>query len=326
LGSRSSDLVQTGFHSGETAFEFDLDAGSEPVDVPFDIGFSRPVPTDRLPPAQCQVIAIASGKGGTGKTTFTTNLAITLSERGLRVLVIDADFGLANDHLLLGLEPHGDIGDVLSGRRGLRDVLLTGPGGMHLLPGGMGSSRLSNLENHDISILARDLGCLEPDYDVVLVDLAAGISPANLFWIKPAHEILVVTNPEVTAIIDAYGLIKCLSQERDSAQLPVDVVINRVRDEQELQNSMKKLRGTIAKHLQGVRLNTLGHIPFDRYLLHSIAIQEPVVLSHPRSFVTSCLKGIGQKLASRHRSWQRRQERNAQVPSYFALLERNANG
>ena len=126
-------------------------------------------------------------------------------------------------------------------------------------------------------------------------------------------------------MIDAYGLIKCLAKESSDSNLEIHVVVNRVRDELEAQGAMKKLRGTVGKHLSGVRLNTLGHIPFDRYLLHSIAIQQPVVLSHPRAFVTSCLKGIGQKLGVRYRSWEKSQERAGGVSSYFALLERQSN-
>ena len=146
-------------------------------------------------------------------------------------------------------------------------------------PGGMGSSRLSNLEPYEIAILARELSCLEPDYDLVLVDLAAGISPANLRWMKPAHDRILVTNPEVTALIEAYGLVKCLALEGGEAIREINVVMNRVRDEAEFHQSMKKLRQVVAKHLSNVRLNSLGYIPFDRYLLHSIAIQRPAVLS-----------------------------------------------
>lgn len=322
MSSRSIDLVaEAGLSSGEPAFVLT----DETVAVPFEFGDAPQRPEASMPPAQCQVLAIASGKGGTGKTTFTTNLAISLAQRGLRVLIVDADFGLANDHLLLGLEPQGDIGDVLAGRKGLREVILPGPGGVKLLPGGMGSSRLSNLEPYEIATLARELGCLEPEYDMVLVDLAAGISPANLQWMKPAHDRILVTNPEVTALIDAYGLVKCLAQDDGAPARELNVVMNRVRDETEFQQSMKKLRQVVAKHLSGVRLNSLGYIPFDRYLLHSIAIQRPAVLSHPKAFVTACLRGIEAKLFVRYRAWEKRQCRDADIPSYFAKLERQAH-
>lgn len=322
MSSRSSDLVaEAGLISGEPAFVLT----EETVAVPFEFGEAPERPKTSLPPAQCQVLAIASGKGGTGKTTFTTNLAISLAQRGLRVLIVDADFGLANDHLLLGLEPNGDIGDVLAGRKSIHEVILPGPGGVKLLPGGMGSSRLSNLEPYEIAILARELSCLEPDYDLVLVDLAAGISPANLRWMRPAHDRILVTNPEVTALIDAYGLVKCLAQEGGEGLREVHVVMNRVRDEAEFQQSMKKLRQVVAKHLSNVRLNSLGCIPFDRYLLHSIAIQKPAVLSHPKAFVTSCLRGIEAKLFVRYRAWEKRQCRDAAIPSYFAKLEQQAH-
>ncbi len=296
----------------------------ESVAVPFDLGPDTEVPHIDIPPAQSKVIAIASGKGGTGKTTFTTNLAISLRRRELRVLLVDADFGLANDHLLLGVEPHGDIGDVLAGRKAIRDVILTGPAGIHLLPGGMGSSHLSNLENYDMRVIAREIGQLEPDYDIILLDLAAGVSSQIINFLKPAHEAVLVTNPEVTALIDAYGLIKCLHQEDPEGKQEIHVVFNRVRDREESLLSMQKLRHTVGKHLQQVRLNYLGFIPFDRYLLHSISIQKPAVLSHPRAFVTACLKGIEEKIFERFKIWEKNQNLQTPCPSYFALLEKQS--
>ncbi len=293
--------------------------------IPFELGTkTKPVKVS-TPPAQCKVIGIASGKGGTGKTTFTINLAINLKRRDLRVLILDADFGLANDHLLLGIQPHGDIEDVLTGRKGIRDVILEGPEGVHLIPGGMGSSHLSNLENYDVQALARDLGVLEPDYDVILIDLAAGISPQILRLLSPVHEVILVTNPEVTALIDAYGLVKCVSGNGEKKGVEIQVVLNRVKDKEEGEAALKKLRHTIQKHLKHVRLNYLGYIPFDRYLLHSISIQKPAVISHPRSFVTSCLKGIESKIYARYRAWEREQEKSTPYPSYFAILDQQSH-
>jgi flagellar biosynthesis protein FlhG len=293
--------------------------------IPFDIGVQTKSEKFSIPPAQCKVIGIASGKGGTGKTTFTINLAITLKRRGIRVLILDADFGLANDHLLLGIQPHGDIEDVLAGRKGIRDVILDGPEGVHLIPGGMGSSHLSNLESYDFQALARDLRTLEPDYDVVLIDLAAGISPQILRLLKPVHEVILVTNPEVTALIDAYGLVKCLAPKESKQRLDIHVVLNRVKDQEEAVTSLKKLRHTVQKHLKNIKLNFLGYIPFDRYLLHSISIQKPAVISHPRSFVTQCLKGIETKLYSRYRQWEKEQEKTTPYQSYFFILEQQSH-
>src|SRR5215471_5523099 len=196
MKTRSGDFVQAVEWEEETPSE-----GEPAFAVPFEIGSKREVPDLPMPPAQAQVICIASGKGGTGKTTFTTNLAISLRKEGLRVLIVDGDFGLANDHLLLGLEPRGDIREVLRGQKEIREILLEGPEGVNLLPGGSGESHLSTLEDFEIRRLAREIGFLEPDYDLILVDLAAGISPQILRFLKPAHEVLLVTNPEVTALL-----------------------------------------------------------------------------------------------------------------------------
>ncbi len=304
-------------------FEFAEESGEDhaPLIVPFELGKKKSHLDMSIPPAQAQVIAIASGKGGTGKTTFTTNLAIALQMSGLKVLIIDADFGLANDHLLLGIEPQGDVEDVLAGRKDIREIIIPGPQEVHLLPGGVGSSNLSALEDYQLQHLARDIGSLEPDYDVILVDLAAGVSSQIMRFMKPAHERILVTNPEVTALLDAYGLIKCLSSWTGGEPVELQVIQNRVKNREDSITSIKKLRRVTNKHLSNIQLNFLGYIPFDHYLLHSIAIQEPVVVSHPRSFVTACIKGIAQKIASHHRSWSRRQEGESPDPSYFAKLE-----
>ncbi len=305
------------------ALEKEMDV-STPVFVPFELGDKNKAPRISIPPAQSQVICIASGKGGTGKTTFTTNLAISLKAKGLRVLIVDADFGLANDHLLLGLNPQGDIGDVLSGRKDVREVLLEGPYGIHLLPGGVGSSDLSSLEDYDLRNLAREIGRLEPDYDVILFDLAAGISPQIMRFLKPAHEIIIVTNPEVTALVDAYGLIKSLSVWNEHKGSELKVVLNRVKSREDSISSMQRLRQVVQKHLPSMKLNYMGYIPFDRYLLHSIAIQEPVTISHPRSQVVACIKAIAQRIQANYRAWDRKQQIKNPVPSYFAKLEQQS--
>lgn len=316
---RSSDfsgLVEAG------ALEKEVDGSDTPVFVPFELGATKQkAPRVSMAPAQSQVICIASGKGGTGKTTFTTNLAISLQSKGLRVLIVDADFGLANDHLLLGLNPDGDVGDVLSGRKDVREVLLEGPGGIHLLPGGVGSSDLSALEDYDLRNLAREIGRLEPDYDIILVDLAAGISPQIMRFLRPSHEIILVTNPEVTALVDAYGLIKSLSVWNEQKAVELKVVLNRVKSREDSVASMQRLRQVVNKHLPSIKLNYMGYIPFDRYLLHSITIQKPVIISHPRSQVVAYIKAISQRLHANYKTWERKQEVKTPVPSYFAKLE-----
>lgn len=273
-----------------------------------------------IPSAQCQVICVASGKGGTGKTTLTTNLAICLAQRGLKTLIVDADLGLANAHLLLGLKASADVSHVLDGTKKIQEIIMEGPAGVHLVPGGSGFSHLSDLKDHELRYFASALLELEGGWDVVLVDLSAGISPQVMRFLAPAHEIILVTNPEVTALMDAYALLKSLTALKKENQSVIRCIINRVQDEREAKNALQRIRWVTSKHLPMIQLVSWGYIPYDRHLLHSIAVRQPVILLHPRSFVTTCFTSIANRIIALHDQWKQEQSKRFISPSYFAQL------
>lgn len=176
-------------------------------------------------PDEARVIAVASGKGGTGKSFVATGLAVALARRN-RVILVDCDYGLGNDHLLLGVSPERTLQDVLGRRvRALDAVVDTGLG-PGLLPGGSGVTTMTELSDDELGALARALGDVARACDVLILDLAAGISAQSLLTMLAADEIVLVTNPEIAALTDAYALVKCLS--RQVVQPPVGVVVNRV--------------------------------------------------------------------------------------------------
>ncbi|MBI2336504.1 MAG: MinD/ParA family protein [Deltaproteobacteria bacterium] len=298
----------------------------EGVVVPFDFGLLEVDAHVDMPPAQSKVICIASGKGGTGKTTFTVNLALALAKAGQRVLLLDADFGLANAHLLLGVTPQADFSDYINHQKSLEEILLDGPHGLKLIPGGQGVSKLSNLQGYQVEGLARDLSYLEPQFDFILMDLAAGISLQNMLLLRPAHEIVLVTNPEITACMDAYAMIKALSawhpDRNPKNPLGIHVVMNRIRKPSEGREALDKLTNVVKKYLENINIHYYGSIPFDRYLLHSIEIQKPLVLSHPKAKITECLEGISRQVYANYVRWNNRQMGTHPCPSYFSILEK----
>jgi len=271
-------------------------------------------------PAKAQVFCIASGKGGTGKTVVTTNLAVLLARSGRRVLLFDADLGLANAHLLLGLSPDYDISQLLSGEKKIEDIVVEGPHGVQLIPGGSGFSKLAELKDWRFRYLARQFGDYEEKFDIIFVDLSAGISPQVMRFLSASHEIILVTNPDITALIDAYATIKSLTKVRHKVR--VKLLINRVRKHEELESAYNKLIGIVNKHLKNVELSLFGWLPQNFYIQNSVSKRTPVVELHPKSFVTGRFHKMAGLIGNQHTNWRRRQTESSKPDySFFALLE-----
>lgn len=275
-----------------------------------------------IAPAKAQVICVASGKGGTGKTIVTTNLSILLAREGLRVLLLDADLGMANAHLLLGVSPKHDISSLLAGDQKLEDILVTCAEGVQLIPGGSGFSELAELQDWRFRYLAGELRKLEEAADILLVDLSAGISPQVVRFLNAAHEIILVTTPDITALIDAYATIKSLVPFNPN--LVVKLIMNRARNEEEAMAAFQKLKRIATKHLKSPHLSYFGWLPHNFYIQNSVVNRKPVVLLHPMSFVTQNLQKMAIKLKSNHQKWIRGQVgRGKRSTSFFAKLEQS---
>lgn len=236
-------------------------------------------PSPRLGPVR--TIAITGGKGGVGKSTLAVNLAVALGGLGQRTLLLDADLGLANVDVLLGLQPQATLAELIAGRCGIDDILVEGPNGILVLPAASGKRALAQLSTAENIGLVNVVSSLQHALDVLVVDTAAGLSDCVLTFCQASQEVVLVVCDEPASITDAYALIKVLARERGIAR--VHVVANMVRDANEGRGLYNKLLRVCERFLADISLNHLGSIPQDDWLRLAVQRQQPVVKAYPSS-------------------------------------------
>jgi flagellar biosynthesis protein FlhG len=256
-----------------------------------------PIP-DRMatPDASVRVIAVASGKGGVGKTNVTANLAITLAQRGRRVWVLDADLGLANLDVIYGVSPKRTLFDVVRGAHRLADIVVEGPGGIRLIPAASGVAELTALTPAEQLGVLEEVDALEEAIDVLLIDVAAGISSNVLYFAAAATETLVVTTPEPTAIADAYALVKVLAARWGRREFPV--VVNMATSARDAADAFGRL-ARVAGQFLPVRLEYLGWVPWDDAVPRAVRSQTPVVLASPGTPAACAIASLAERLIVR---------------------------
>jgi flagellar biosynthesis protein FlhG len=243
--------------------------------------------------APLRVVAVTSGKGGVGKTHVACNLSVLAARAGRRVLLLDADLGLANADIVLGIAPHKHLGHLLDGRAALDDVLAQGPEGVRVLAAPTGVQELTRLDDAQKLRLVTALDALEDRFDVVFVDCGAGIGDNVLFFAGAAQEALLVCSPEPTSLTDAYAAVKVLSQSGGVENFAV--VVNQVPTEAHGREVFDRLAGVTARFLQA-RLRFLGALPRDENLQRALMAQRPVVDLFPRSLSSRGLQGLLDRL------------------------------
>lgn len=227
-----------------------------------------------------RVIAVTGGKGGVGKTNVVANLAYAMTKIGKRVLVLDADLGLGNLDVLLGLAPKYHIGHLLSGERSLDEVIVRGPNGMMILPASSGVQELTSLtEGQKLSFIS-ELDNLKESVDILLIDTGAGISSNVLYFNTAAQEIIVVVTPEPTSITDAYALMKVLFQKHDERRF--NLLVNSVKGPKEGIDVYNNLC-TVADRYLDISINYLGSVPFDENLQKAVREQRAITDLYPHS-------------------------------------------
>lgn len=244
-------------------------------------------------PHPVQVIAVTGGKGGVGKSNVSVNLAIALAEMGRRVVVMDADLGLANIDVLLGLTANRNISDVLAGECSLADVLVDGPGGIRIVPASSGTQHMTQLSPMEHAGLINAFSELGDGIDVLIVDTAAGISETVVSFLRASQEILLVVCDEPTSITDAYAMIKLLNREYGLYRFRV--LSNQVRSQQEGKHLYNKLSRVTERFLD-VALQYLGSIPYDEAVRKAVQRQRAVLDAYPRAKASLAFKALAQKV------------------------------
>ena len=245
------------------------------------------VTADGRKPAR--IIAVTSGKGGVGKTNLTVNLAIAMGMEGKRVIIIDADMGMANVDIILGSMSKYNLLNLLQPGMELEDVLLRGPYGVNYISGGSGIEHVADFSLQERRLLLQKLSKCEELADIILIDTGAGIGKNVLDFILAADEVLLVTTPEPTALTDAYALMKAYNMLASNKN--IRLVVNRVYDEPESMDVVSKLRRTAERFLH-MPLPFLGYIYEDRDFMHSVRQQVPLLIAHPDSLAAKCVRAI----------------------------------
>lgn len=227
-----------------------------------------------------RVIAVTGGKGGIGKTNVSVNLSLALAKKGRRVVLLDADLGLANVDVLLGIEANKTLADVLAGECSLLDVMVDGPMGIKIVPAASGIRSMASLTSAEHSGLIQAFSEIDDQLDILVVDTAAGISDSVTSFVHAAQEVLVVVCNEPTSITDAYALIKVLN--RDHGIFKFNILANMVQSPIDEREVFQKL-STVADRFLNVALKSAGSVPYDEMLIKSVKKRQPVYQAYPRA-------------------------------------------
>lgn len=260
-----------------------------------------------------KVITVTGGKGGVGKTNVCANLGVAMSLLGRRVMILDADLGLANVDVLFGLQPRLNLSDVVCGEHSLAEIILDGPAGVRVVPGASGLSEMIDLTPAHHAGIVNAFSSITEDLDVLLVDTAAGISDSVLRFAEAAHEVLVVVCDEPTSITDAYAIIKLLSTERGVSTFRI--LTNMTRRGGDGTKLFQKLTRVTDRFLS-VTMDHAGSVPFDERVWRAVQRQTPFLTAFPASTAAAALK----KLAHRADKWDTPREARGNIEFFMERL------
>ncbi len=249
-----------------------------------------------IPSNRARVITVTSGKGGVGKSNISVNLAIQLRKMGKKVIIFDADFGLANVEVIFGIVPKYNLFDIIYNNMSINEVLQNGPLGIEFLSGGSGVKELLKLDHAQISFLVQKLNELDKYADVIIIDTGAGISDVVLSFISASSEVILVTTPEPTSVTDAYAVLKAIKNNKiDDSGRNINVLINRVTSDAEGMDIFEKLDKVTRKFL-GLEIRNIGFLPEDKSLPKAVIEQKPVSILYPKSQITRAFEKLSKNV------------------------------
>ena len=240
-----------------------------------------------------RVISVTSGKGGVGKSNVVANLAMAMARLGSKVLIIDADLGLGNINVLLGLRPAYNLNDVLSGEKSLAEIVVNGPCGIRVIPAGSGVQKYTSLSREERLRLLNELDDLEEEFDTFIIDTESGISDNVVYFTSAAQEIIVVISPEPTSIADGYALIKLLATSHGERHFKV--LINMATDNDEALKTYQRLSSVVGRFLD-ISLDYLGCVVRDDLLIDSVKRQKAVYELYPDSAAARCFRALAGRI------------------------------
>lgn len=242
---------------------------------------------------RARVLAVTSGKGGVGKSNTTVNLAIALAGMGARVVVLDADLGLANVEVLLGLNSLHNLQHVINGEKTIAQILVKGPGGIEVVPGSSGIMKIADLNSAARQSVLTGLRDLQELADFVIIDTMAGIGQNAVAFASAADEILLVTTPEPSSIVDGYAMIKTLYALRDDSV--IRLMINMAATEAQAKAVANKL-SMVAQQYLSRRLNYLGWVPRDPHVSQAVMQTRPFLLQYPTAPASKCIQEVAERI------------------------------
>lgn len=247
--------------------------------------------------SNARVIAVTSGKGGVGKSSVSINLAVQFTQMGKKVIILDADFGLANIEVMFGVIPQYNLSDLMVSGREISEIITEGPEGIKFISGGSGIAKLVNLDKEQVKRLVNKMSELENMADVIIIDTGAGISSTVMEFLVASPETIIVTTPEPTSITDSYALLKALSMNDNFRREDVSIkmIANRVSTESEGRNLYEKLNMVVSKFLD-IDMTYLGIIPMDNNIVKAVMKQKPVSIIYPASASSKHFEEIAEKI------------------------------
>ncbi len=263
------------------------------------------------PKKGARVLAVTSGKGGVGKSNIAVNLSARLAAMGRRVILLDADLGMANADVLVNLTTKANLAHVVAGRKSIDQAICEAPGGFQLVPGASGLAQMANLTEFERARMIDLLRRLDESADLLLVDTGAGLSPNVLSFVLAADEILVVTTPEPTAVTDAYAMVKTISRRKENAQ--INLLVNMARDRHEARRVYERINAVCRRFL-GLSVRDAGHVLYDARVVQAVRQRSPFVLHDPDCAASACVTQLAHKI-----------DRHAAAPRATGFIKRMTN-